>query len=164
MKRTPIKTFVRLARHLTLVAMLAATPLTLAADRNDRIRELSPKFMCICGCNQLLSACNHFHCPSSGPMMKDLGKQIDDGKTDDAIVSYFVEKYGLTVLAAPPASGFNLTAWLMPFVALAVGAIMAVYFLRRFRSRWTPAPAADVDVAKYQQKVEDELQKFIPED
>ena len=144
--------------------MLVTTPLALAADRSDRIRELSPNFICICGCNQLLSACNHFHCPSSGPMLADLGNQIDQGKSDNAIMAYFVEKYGTTVLAAPPASGFNLAAWITPFAALGIGALMVLFFVRRFRSRWAGVPTANADLTKYQQKVEEELKKFIPED
>jgi len=154
----------RTFRKLALVFMLAATPLSLAADRNERIRTLSGNFICVCGCRQLLSACNHFNCPSSGPMFAELGKHVDQGMSDDAIIAYFVEKYGSTVLSAPPVSGFNLTAWVMPFVALAAGTLMALYFLRRFRARWAGAAEADADLAKYQDKVEEELKKFTPED
>ena len=150
-------------RELALLLILVTTPLALAADRSDRIRELSPNFICICGCNQLLSACNHFHCSSSGPMLADLGNQIDQGKSDNAIMAYFVEKYGTTVLAAPPASGFNLAAWIMPFAALGIGALMVLFFVRRFRSRWAGV-RVDGDLTKYQQKVEEELEKFTPED
>jgi cytochrome c-type biogenesis protein CcmH/NrfF len=151
-------------RKLAILLILAATPILRAADRSDRIRSLSQNFMCVCGCNQLLGACNHFHCPSSGPMMSELAKLVDQGKTDDEITAYFVNKYGSTVLAAPPASGFNLTAWITPFAALAIGALMAIYFLRQFRTRWTGAAEPNADLAKYQDKVEEELKKFIPED
>lgn len=96
--------------------------------------------------------------------MAELGKMIDEGKSDDQIMAYFVDKYGTSVLAAPPASGFNLVAWVMPFLALGIGAIAAIYFLRRFRAKWAGVPSANVDVAKYQSKVEEELKKFTPED
>ena len=52
----------------------------------------------------------------------------------------------------------------MPFAALGVGMLMAIYFLRRFRSRWVDAPSTNADLAKYQAKVEEELKKFTPED
>ena len=97
-------------------------------------------------------------------MLTDLGKQIDQGKSDDEIMTYFVDKYGTAVLAAPPASGFNLAAWVMPFAALGIGAVAAIYFLRRFRSRWAGAPSIHADVTKYQDRVEEELKKFTPED
>ena len=97
-------------------------------------------------------------------MMAEIAAELDEGKSDDSIISHFAEKYGLSVLSAPPASGFNLTAWIVPFVALLFGAGLVVYFVRQFRSKWRAVPAADVDVAKYQQKVEEELKKFMPED
>jgi cytochrome c-type biogenesis protein CcmH len=97
-------------------------------------------------------------------MLADLGKQIDEGKSDDQIIASFVEKYGSTVLAAPPVSGFNLTAWIMPFAALAIGGLAAVYFLRRFRAQWAGPVQSNADLAKYHDKVEEELKKFTPED
>ena len=150
-------------RKLALLFVLAATPLSLAMDRNDRIRTLSGNFICICTCNQLLSACNHFHCPSSGPMFAELGKLVDEGKSDDDIKSYFVEKYGAAVLAAPPASGFNLAAWVMPFAALAIGAVAAIHFLHRFRARWAGTASTNIDLTRYRDKIEAELKRFIPE-
>jgi cytochrome c-type biogenesis protein CcmH/NrfF len=153
-------------RKFVLLLVLATAPLALAADR-QRVKEVGQKFVCVCGtCNQLLTECNHFGCPSSGPMLAEIAAELDEGQNDQSIVAHFAEKYGLTVLSAPPASGFNLTAWTMPFVALLVGGLLVVYFMRRFRTRWaaTQAPAESVDVAKYQQKVDEELKKFTPED
>ena len=148
---------------LLLILLLATAPLALAADR-QRVKEVGQKFICVCGtCNQMLTACNHFGCPSSGPMMAEIAAQLDEGNSEESIVARFAEKYGLTVLSAPPAVGFNIAAWVMPFAALLLGAMLVVYFVRQFRSRWATAPA-DVDVAKYQQKVEEELREYTPED
>jgi len=97
-------------------------------------------------------------------MIADLGNQIDQGKSNSAIMTYFVEKYGTAVLAAPPASGFNLAAWIMPFAALGAGMLLAIYFVRRFRSRWAGVPASTADMTKYHDKVEEELKRFTPED
>jgi cytochrome c-type biogenesis protein CcmH len=97
-------------------------------------------------------------------MLADLGKQIDEGKSNEQIIAAFIDKYGSTVLAAPPVSGFNLTAWIMPFAALAIGGLAAVYFLRRFRTQWAAPVESNADLAKYHDKVEEELKKFTPED
>jgi cytochrome c-type biogenesis protein CcmH/NrfF len=100
-------------------------------------------------------------------MFAELGKLVDEGMTDEQIVAHFVDKYGTPVLAAPPASGFNLAAWIMPFAALAIGALLAVYFLRQFRARWAGTAGttpSETDLAKYHDKVEEELKKFTPED
>ena len=97
-------------------------------------------------------------------MTADLIEQIDQGKSDSEIVAFFADKYGATVLSAPPASGFNLTAWVMPFIALAAGALVVVYFVRRFRQSWAQTPAAAGVDPKYQQKIEEELENYTPED
>jgi len=105
----------RRSRKLVLLFVLAATPLALAADR-QRVKEVGQKFICVCGtCNQLLTECNHFGCPSSGPMLAEIAAELDEGQNDQSIVAHFAEKYGLTVLSSPPASGFNLAAWTMAF-------------------------------------------------
>lgn len=148
-----------------LVFLLLLATVGLTADRNERMRELTPKFMCVCGgCNQVLMNCNHIGCPSREAMLKDISNRIDQGNTDDGVVEYFIDKYGTSVLSAPPASGFNLTAWIMPFAALGIGLIVAIVFLRRYKAMRASAPPASVDLAQYQDKVEEELKKFTPED
>ena len=99
-------------------------------------------------------------------MLAEVESHLDQGLSKEAIIQNFAQKYGLTVLSSPPASGFNLAAWLMPFVALFVGAMAAVYFVRRFSARWAGGTAAsrDVDTARYQDRVEEELRKYTPED
>jgi cytochrome c-type biogenesis protein CcmH len=153
-------------RKLALILILALTPLMQAADRDERVRELSSKFICVCGgCNQLLMNCNHIGCPSREGMFKALRREIDDGKDDATIVADFSEKFGISVLSAPPASGFNLTAWVMPFAMLAAGAFVAIHFVRRFRMQSANAAETNTaDLTKYQDKVEEELKKFTPED
>lgn len=154
-----------LVRLVPLAFLLLAATVGLTADRNERMRELTPKFMCVCGgCNQVLMNCNHIGCPSREAMLKDISNRIDQGNTDDGVVEYFVDKYGTSVLSAPPASGFNLTAWIMPFAALGIGLIVAIVFLRRYKATRASAPPPTVDMAQYQDKVEEELKKFTPED
>jgi len=147
------------------LGVLLLASLAFTADRNERVKDLTPKFMCICGgCNQVLMNCNHVGCPSREAMLKDLGHQVDAGMTDDGVVEYFTGKYGASVLSAPPASGFNLTAWLMPFVALGIGLAVAIAFVRRYKAQPANGPSTNVDLTAYQQKVEEELKKFTPED
>ena len=153
-------------RKLAVGLVLATAPAALAADR-ERVKEVADNFICLCGCNQVLHSCNHIGCPNRGPMLAEVETQLDQGLSEEAIVRNFAEKYGLTVLSSPPTSGFSLTAWIMPFLALFVGALTAVYFVRRFRSRWPEAAASQndgVDTATYQSRVEEELSKYSPED
>jgi len=97
-------------------------------------------------------------------MLAEIAAELDEGQSDQSIISRFAEKYGITVLSSPPVAGFNLTAWIMPFLALGAGSLLVIYFVRHYRSKWRAVPVANVDVAKYQQKVEEELKDFMPED
>jgi len=62
---------------------------------------------------------------------------IDEGLDVPVILQRLQEKYGPTVLAAPPKRGFFVTAWVLPFIALALGGGLIAYYLRR-RTRLAP--------------------------
>ena len=150
-----------------LLGLLLLYPALGSAD-TDRAKALGSKMMCICGCQQVLTECNHINCPSSVPMRKEVDDKLAAGMTDDQLLKSFVEKYGTVVLAAPAFSGlFNTTAWLTPFAVLVVGLAGLVFYLRRVKttdsSDAPPAPATTVS-SRYDQKIEDELNKFTPED
>lgn len=48
-------------------------------------------------------------------------EQLQQGKTDEQVIDYFVAKYGEWILLEPKASGFNLIAYILPLVLLAAG-------------------------------------------
>jgi cytochrome c-type biogenesis protein CcmH len=147
----------------TLLAILIVSSLALGADR-DRFKDLSEKFICLCGCNMgTLNMCVMIHCGHAVPMRAELKQLIEDGKSDDAITTSFVEKYGNSVLSAPPMSGFNLSAWVMPFAALTFGLLVVIYLVRKKSQTPTAQTPGPFDV-KYQSQVEEELKKFTPED
>ena len=68
-----------------------------------------------------------------------MGKGL--GKTE--ILAHFEQKYGEKILSAPTTRGFNLAAWLTPFVLLLLGGFFVAVTLRRWqRAGAHPAPAA----------------------
>jgi cytochrome c-type biogenesis protein CcmH len=97
-------------------------------------------------------------------MQAELQKMLDEGKTDDEIRTAFVAKYGPSVLIVPTAHGFNLAAWIMPFAALITGALAVVYIVYKWRNRPSIAAAGGPVDTKFQDRVEEELKKFTPED
>jgi cytochrome c-type biogenesis protein CcmH len=144
--------------------MLMLCPALGSAD-TDRAKAVGSKLMCICGCQQVLTECNHIHCPSSVPMRAEVTEKLAAGMTDDQLLKSFVEKYGTAVLAAPAFSGiFNRTAWLTPFAALVIGLAGLIFYLRRIKATTAPPAPATIESSRYDQKIEDELNKFTPED
>ena len=122
---------------IAAVALLEAVPLASVARAQEsaRAKELGQKLMCVCGCNQILGSCNHVGCSYSHEMMKQLEERVARNEPDDLTLQAFVQEYGPTVLAAPPAKGFNRIAWVAPvlFPLLALGVLWDV--VRRWRRR-----------------------------
>ena len=120
----------------TCVALaLAVVPLRVTAQKTDRAKALGTKLMCMCGCGQILTQCNHLNCPSSGPMLKELDAHVAKGEADDLIIQDFVQEYGEKVLSEPPAKGFNSIAWYIPGVAFVLGLGIVVTLIRLWRQR-----------------------------
>lgn len=125
---------VSICASLVFVA-LAIVPLRVVAQRTDRAKSLGTKLMCMCGCGQILTQCNHINCPSSGPMLKELDMHVSKGEADDLIIQDFVQEYGEKVLSSPPSTGFNAIAWYIPGVAFVLGLGVVVMVIRMWRQR-----------------------------
>ena len=130
-------------RLLQIAAIVLAAALLVSAGPSDdtRVNTLGHQMMCMCGCNQILAECNHVGCSYSTKMLAQVRQAVLRGDSDAAIKKMMVEEYGTVVLAAPTTKGFDIVAWIMPFVIflLALGAVVVV--IRTWKRRSAPAPA-----------------------
>jgi len=120
-----------------------------ATTPTGRMNDLSHRLMCQCGCSQLLGECDHVGCPDRDSELSMLSTEIAAGLTDQQILDAFVAKYGATVLAAPPAKGFDLIAWIAPFAVFAAALLGTILLIRRWGGlggKPQPAAAGDVGV------------------
>jgi cytochrome c-type biogenesis protein CcmH len=125
------------ARIIFLAMLLCAAgslPL-LAQQPSNRAHQIGGKFMCMCGCNQVLSQCNHVGCTVSTAMLKEVDQGLARGDSEDTITQAFVQEFGTKVYAEPPHSGFSLVAWSMPAVYLAIGLVLVLFVINRWRKR-----------------------------
>jgi cytochrome c-type biogenesis protein CcmH/NrfF len=136
-----LKRFSQHRLRLAGVICLALAILPAAADNSARVDKLGHKLICMCGCEQVLLECNHYGCPYLTPEQRELTAAVDGGRSNEDILSAFVNEYGPTVLAAPPNTGFNRVAWLMPYFALAIGVFGVVLVVRNWRGHPTATPA-----------------------
>lgn len=82
------------------------------------------------------------------------------GATGDEIKQELVDQFGPGVLAAPPKSGFDLLAWLLPLGGLAIGAV-GVGVAAWAWSRRRPDPVRDEPLdPELERRVDEELSRF----
>jgi cytochrome c-type biogenesis protein CcmH len=110
-----------------------AKPVLTDAERDDVERKL----VCTCRCRLNVYTCRTTDpaCQVSPAMHRDVVALVEGGYSAQEIIDAFVETYGERVLTAPPARGFNLVGYVMPFLALTAGAVVLVTLLRRWRLR-----------------------------
>jgi cytochrome c-type biogenesis protein CcmH len=75
--------------------------------------------------------------PASQEIRRQIAEQVQQGKTDEEIRSFYAAKYGQGILLTPSASGVNALVWILPIVAFAIGIAALVIVFRR----WSTMPA-----------------------
>ena len=116
----------------------------LAADApqlEEQVRALAQELRCVV-CQNLSVADS----PSemAQQMRAIIKEQLEAGKTPDEIKSYFVSKYGQWVLLAPVKRGFSLLIWVLPFVVLVAGILLAILLMRRWARRTSKHEPASI--------------------
>jgi len=133
------------------VLLLAAASLALLMGAGEsqeaRVDYLGHQMMCVCGCNEILLECNHVGCTYSSREIDELKQMVAHGDSDKVIYAAFVKEYGPTVLAAPTTTGFNIVAWIMPFVVFGAGLAIVVFVVRTWKRRIAPRPVAGITEA-----------------
>jgi cytochrome c-type biogenesis protein CcmH len=123
-----------------LLLLLALASVAVGAVTTSEIEE---SLTCQCGCGLTVHSCNHLQCGSAIPLKQEVATLVSQGLTRDEILIRFRNRYGEKILSSPTTEGFNLTAWILPFAALAAGAALVVRTVRR----WTSPPASALEAA-----------------
>lgn len=150
---------------LLALAWLAPAEAQDAAPRSAEhdavaLKRVSEQLICQCSCNMILSECSHQSCPFALPQRKLILEAIQAGKSDDTIIAGYVDKFGRSILSAPPTTGSLLDrlAWIAPALALLFGAVVVIHFIRQFTRRArAQAIAAAPTGDPYLQRIEEEL-------
>jgi cytochrome c-type biogenesis protein CcmH len=105
----------------------------------ERLQRVSSELRCLVCQNQSIAE-------STAGLAVDLKQQaleqIQAGKSDEAIRSYMVERYGEFILYKPAFSASNAVLWGGPFVLLALVFVMVVKSLRRRQQTTEPIKQA----------------------
>jgi len=133
----------------SLPAFLLALSLAPAArsQQTERAKRLGGRMMCVCGCNEILTACNHVGCTTSHAMLKELDERVARGDSDDLVLQSFIQEYGPTVLVDPPKTGFTGLVWVVPIVAPLLALWLVWELVRRWRQRAVLTPTGGPQIS-----------------
>lgn len=104
----------------------------LPPDLEERAQGIYSGVMCPQCAGQTIDESN---APIAEAMRTAIKAQLRNGASDDAIVDSLVQSYGEGILASPPTRGFSLLAWLVPPLALLLGAAIVLLTIRNMRVR-----------------------------
>jgi cytochrome c-type biogenesis protein CcmH len=149
---------------LLCLALILVAPIyaEAAAEVSDKqVKDVAKVLACLCGTcpRRPLDECS---CGWADKYRARIGNELGDGKTKEVILAGFVDEFGLEVYNTPPAEGFNISAWVMPFFVLGMGLVVVWLVMRS----WLQQRAAVVQQAAepgaedaYLSRLEDELKE-----
>jgi cytochrome c-type biogenesis protein CcmH len=145
---------------MRLAAMLSLLVFATAAQAAPKasVTEIEGEVMCpICGTLLELS-----DSPQAQREKAFVARLVAAGKSKAQVKDALVAQYGPSVLAQPKASGFDLSAYLVPAIAVAVAVIVLAYSVLRWRRagdrrkpgvvaapRGADAERLDADLSRY---------------
>jgi cytochrome c-type biogenesis protein CcmH len=122
-----------------------AVPLADDPVTEQRLISISEEMRCLVCQNESLSG-------SRSDLANDLRREIriliKEGKSDDQIRTFMVERYGDFVLYNPPVKPITWLLWIGPFVMLAIGIAGLLTYLRRRNSSVPNIVLTDADNQK----------------
>jgi cytochrome c-type biogenesis protein CcmH len=122
-----------------------ATPLADDPLTEQRLISISEEMRCLVCQNESLAG-------SRSDLANDLRREIriliKEGKSDNQIRDFMVERYGDFVLYRPPVKPITWLLWIGPFVILAIGIAGLLTYLRRRNSSIPNVTLTDADNQK----------------
>ncbi len=140
---------ITLPLSLLIILLLSTllTPVPVVAQDNeptdDEVNAIAKQLYCPVCENIPLDTCQMQACRQWRDTIRE---KLTAGWSEEQIKQYFVEQYGVRVLATPPAKGINLLFYILPPVALLVGTVI---LLRAFRN-WRQATVQSEQVQPVQ--------------
>ncbi len=117
---------------------LAAKPVS-AEGLDDRVRAVASRLMCpVCEGRTVAESTSQL----AAQMRAVIRERLARGDSEEEVLRYFVDRYGPSALATPPARGLGLALWVVPVLVVSAG---AAYLLLRFRGSEAPQGEEEED-------------------
>jgi cytochrome c-type biogenesis protein CcmH len=122
--------------------------------------EINNLIMCpLCAGQTIAQSSNE----TSAQMRNLVLKMLRRGESKEKILQYFESRYGERILAKPNKKGLNLMLWFLPFVLVALAAIVIYFLIHRWTAKAPVKPGAHLDedqFDEYKERLEKELKQF----
>jgi cytochrome c-type biogenesis protein CcmH len=146
---------------VAVLALIAAPGLIAGDNTNNRadvptVADLEDEVMCP-ACNTTLDQSSS---AAARQVERFIAARIAAGDSKQQIKDRLVADYGPWILAAPPKEGFDLLAWVLPFVGLLGGALVLAFLAWRWSRGREPRPPAPALSPALERRVDDELARF----
>jgi cytochrome c-type biogenesis protein CcmH len=155
------KTALTLSIAIFLLTLLLLPRAAAAQDReptDDEVNAIAKQLYCPVCENVPLDVCPTQACVQWREIIR---QKLAEGWTEDQIKQYFVDQYGDSVLATPPARGLNWLVYILPPAIFMVGAYLLLHALRGWRQQ--PIKEKPIESVSpkdpYIARLEEELQK-----
>jgi cytochrome c-type biogenesis protein CcmH len=129
-----------------------------AQSLDQKAKELEGKLIAPCCWSQPVS--QHYS-QAADEIRAGIRQMLSEGKTSQQILDYYVSVYGERILASPRARGFNLMAYVLPYLSLALGMLAVIVVLKKLRMRTLAAETNAAQIvppdSKYSVRLEQEL-------
>ncbi len=122
-----------------------AQPTTADPVSNKRAVALSEELRCLVCQNQSIADSN---AELAVDLRRQIREQIAQGRSDQQIVDYMVERYGDFVLYRPPLKATTLVLWMGPPLLFFLGLWLLLLYLRQRRSHIEVQPLSTEDRAR----------------
>ena len=119
------------------VCLLLAVSGALGSDK-ETLKRIESNMKCLCDCPHLVADCGD-ECGPAPQIRADIQQLLANGMTEEQVFAKYEKEYGQRIHGAPKPEGFNLVAWVLPFVVFSLGGIVIVVFLKN-RKEPDPAP------------------------
>jgi cytochrome c-type biogenesis protein CcmH len=126
------------------------------ASRTLTVADLEGEVMCPV-CNTTLDQSSS---PAARQIENFISARIQAGDSEQQIKDRLVAVYGKQILAAPTKEGFDLLAWILPFVGLIGGALVLGFLAWRWSRGREPRPPTPALSPALERRVDEELAHF----
>ncbi|MBT3225412.1 MAG: cytochrome c-type biogenesis protein CcmH [Deltaproteobacteria bacterium] len=141
---------------LFVVGIFVFGMISAAEDIDNRVREIA--HMLRCPTCQALSV-KESDAGLSVNMKERIRELLQEGKSEEEILEFFVERYGEWILRSPKKEGFSLLLWTLPGLILLVTVLLLFQYLRK-KSLITSVVETRALSEKEQRQIDNDLKRL----